>query len=92
VPILVAIGVLLRVVALLLLLLCHRDKQGKQTLVAIVAQALVHPALDFFDDLAWIYAWASAAWTKPAAPAAARSRSTSLDAGGAAKPAATSSS
>ena len=85
VPILFAIGVLLRVVSLLLLLICHRDKQGKQTFVAIVAQAILHPALDFFDDLAWVYASASAAaaaWGRgraaPSPPATPRSRSVSL--------------
>ena len=52
VPILFAIGVLLRVLAYVLLLLCHRDKMGKQTVLQLSAQFLLNPISDRFDDLA----------------------------------------
>ncbi|KAH8076620.1 ATPase [Aureococcus anophagefferens] len=49
IPILFAIGAAMRVVSYLLLLLCNRDKMGKQTILQLLAQFFLNPVSDLLD-------------------------------------------
>ena len=55
IPILFAIGAAMRVVSYLLLLLCNRDKMGKQTILQLLAQFFLNPVSDLLDDV--VGAW-----------------------------------
>jgi hypothetical protein len=55
IPILIAIGAAMRVVSYLLLLLCNRDKMGKQTILQLLAQFFLNPVSDLLDDV--VGAW-----------------------------------